>query len=163
MRFPYQWTSSANQTFNISDHQLVFQLAAEMNELNNHAANWRVDFIPWHQSNDNGLYYYDGIRTADGMPPTLAQVAANSSMSIQPVYDASTLSLMEKVGAVTTGDEFYAKMAANMFEAHREFIGELHSITRRLSVYTHPHVSFLAVCRACTNTSWKFPPECHHT
>lgn len=96
-----------------------------MNELNNHAANWSVDFIPWYQSNDNGLYYYNGIRTADGMPPTVAQVSANSSFSIQTVDDASTVSLTNKVDDVTVSDEFYAKMATNMFEAHREFIGEL--------------------------------------
>ncbi|PSR82747.1 L-amino acid oxidase [Coniella lustricola] len=123
MRFPYQWTSSTNQTFNITDHQLVFQLAAEMNEINNHAANWSVDFIPWYQSNDNGLYYYNGIRLADGMPPTLAQVASNASLSVTANEDASTTALETKVGSVTTGDDFYAKMATNMFEAHREFLG----------------------------------------
>lgn len=123
MRFPYQWTSSSNQTYNISDHQLVFQLAAEMNELNNHAANWSVDFIPWHQSSENGLYYYNGIRTASGLPPTVAQVAANSSLSVQTVDDASTVALQEKIDAVTTSDEFYAKIATNMFAAHAEFLG----------------------------------------
>lgn len=130
MRFPYQWTSSTNQTYNITDHQLVFQLAAEMNEINNHAANWSVDFIPWHQSNDNGLYYYNGIKLADGMPPTVAQVSANASLSVQTVDDASTVSLQEKITAVTTSDDFYAKIATNMFEAHREFLGK-HLIPRR--------------------------------
>lgn len=132
MRFPYQWTSSTNQTFNITDHQLVFQLAAEMNEINDHAANWSVDFIPWHQSNDNGLYYYDGIRTASGLPPTVAQVAANASFSIQSVEDASTTALTDQVNEVTVSDEFYAKMATNMFEAHREFIGKFHPIQNQL-------------------------------
>lgn len=123
MRFPYQWTSSTNQTYNISDHQLVFQLAAEMNEINNHAANWSVDFIPWYQSNDNGLYYYNGIRLADGMPPTVAQVSANASLSVQTVDDVSTVSLQDKIDSVTTNDDFYAKIATNMFEAHKEFLG----------------------------------------
>lgn len=95
-----------------------------MNELNNHAANWSVDFIPWQQSSDNGLYYYNGIRTASGLPPTVAQVASNSSMSVQTVNDVSTASLVDEVDAVTISDEFYEKMAGNMFEAHREFIGE---------------------------------------
>lgn len=125
MRFPLSWTSSSNQTYNITDHQLVFQLAAEMNELNNHNANWSVDFIPWHQSSDNGLYYYNGIKTASGLPPTVAQVAANSSLSVQTVDEASTTSLQDKIDAATTSDEFYAKMATNMFEAHAEFLGKL--------------------------------------
>lgn len=122
MRFPYQWMSSTNETYNISDHQLVFQLAAEMNEINQHDANWSVDFIPWYQSNGNGLYYYNGIRLADGMPPTVDQVAENASLSVQTVYEASTQALEDKIDAVTSGDEFYAKLATNMFEAHREFI-----------------------------------------
>lgn len=123
MRFPQTWTSSTNETYNITDHQLVFQLAAEMNELNNHNANWSVDFIPWHQSSDNGLYYYDGIKTASGLPPTVAQVAANSSLSVKTVEDASTVALEDQVSSVTASDEFYAKMATNMFEAHAEFLG----------------------------------------
>lgn len=124
MRFPQTWTSSTNETYNITDHQLVFQLAAEMNELNNHNANWSVDFIPWHQSSDNGLYYHDGIKTATGLPPTVAQVAANSSLSVKTVEDASTVALEDQVSAVTASDEFYAKMATNMFEAHAEFLGK---------------------------------------
>lgn len=124
MRFPYQWISSSNETFNISDHQLVFQLAAEMNEINNHAANWSVDFIPWLQSSANGLYYYDGIRTATGLPPTSVQVSANSSLSLQTSYDASTLALEEQVAAVASSDDIYKEIATNMFAAHREFTGK---------------------------------------
>lgn len=159
MRFPYQWTSSTNQTFNITDHQLVFQLAAEMNELNNHAANWSVDFIPWHQSNDNGLYYYDGIRTADGMPPTVAQVAANASFAVQSVDDASTIALTNKVDDVTVSDAFYEKMAANMFEAHREFIGEFYTRQQYFSLFffwicTHPPTHTHSMPRSL--------PACHH-
>lgn len=134
MRFPYQWTSSTNQTYNITDHQLVFQLAAEMNKINNYAANWSVDFIPWYQSNDNGLYYYDGIRLEDGMPPTLAQVAANTSLSISTVDDASTIALEDDINSITTGDDFYAQIATNMFEAHRQFLGKLSTY----SYISHP-------------------------
>lgn len=122
MRFPYQWTSSSNETYNISDHQLVFQLAAEMNQLNGHDANWSVDFIPWYQADGNGLYYHNGIRLADGMPPTVDQVAANASLSVHPVYDASTTALQDQISAVTSGDEFMAELATNMFKAHREFL-----------------------------------------
>lgn len=124
MRFPYQWTSSANETYNITDHQLVFQLAAEMNALNGNDANLSVDFIPWYQSNDNGLYYYDGIKLDNGLPPTVTQVADNASLSIPSVYDTNTQALIDAVGEVTSSDSFYAKMAENMFAAHREFLGQ---------------------------------------
>lgn len=128
MRFPYEWISSSNQTYLINDHQLVFQLAAEMNEINNHDANFSVDFIPWYQSNENGLYYYNGIKVPDGLPPTVAQVSANSSLAVHPVNLPSTTALEDKIAAVTSGDELYAKIATNMFEAHKEWLGKHKSI-----------------------------------
>lgn len=122
MRFPYQWTSSSNETYNITDHQLVFQLAAEMNEINGHDANFSVDFIPWHQSSDNGLYYYNGIKLANGLPPTVAQVQENASLAVESVYDASSLALEDKISSLTESDELYTLIATNMFEAHKEFL-----------------------------------------
>lgn len=124
MRFPKTWTSSANETYDINDHKLVFDLADEMNELNNHAANWSVDFIPWYQSNPNGLYYYDGIKLDNGLPPTVSQVAANSSLSITRENLPSTQALEDHIDSITTSDEFYAEMATNMFAAHKEFLGK---------------------------------------
>lgn len=124
MRFPLTWTSSANETYNITDHKLVYDLVAEMNELNNHAANWSIDFIPWHQSNPNGLYYHDGIRLDNGLPPTVSQVAADPSLSIQRENLPSTQALEDHIESVTTSEEFYAEMATNMFAAHKEFLGK---------------------------------------
>lgn len=102
----------------------MFQLAAEMNEINNHSANWSVDFIPWYQSSDNGLYYENGIRLENGMPPTVSQVADNASLSIQTVDDASTETLLDEVTSVTSSDEIYAQLATNMHKAHKEFLGK---------------------------------------
>lgn len=93
-----------------------------MNEINGHDANWSVDFIPWYQSNGNGLYYYNGIKLANGLPPTVDQVANNASLSVPTVYDASTQELQDKVDSVTSSEDVYAKLATNMFEAHREFL-----------------------------------------
>lgn len=45
MRLPTTLTVEG-QTLNISDHQLVFQLAQELNALNNHDPDLLVDFIP---------------------------------------------------------------------------------------------------------------------
>ncbi|EFW99432.1 L-amino acid oxidase [Grosmannia clavigera kw1407] len=122
MRFPTT-TTLGNETYNISDHQMVFQLAAEMNKLNNYDKNLSVDFIPWYQSSKNGLYYHNGIRLADGMPPTVAQKNANASLAITKPEDASTTALQDKVDAALPGDAFYVAMAQNMFKAHREWIG----------------------------------------
>ncbi|GKT97154.1 L-amino-acid oxidase [Colletotrichum tofieldiae] len=103
MRFPEHYVDpKTNTTYNITDHQLVFQLAAEMNELNNHDKNLSVDFIPWIQSNKNGLSYKNGIKLANGLPRPLPK---------SPPTHLSPLPL-----------EFSVHMAQNMFKAHREFL-----------------------------------------
>lgn len=122
------WTSSTNETYTINDHQLVFQLAAEMNKLNNHDANWSVDFIPWYQSNPNGLYYHDGITLPSGLPPTISQVAEDPSLTIQKENLPSTQELEEHIEEITTDEDFYAEMATNMFKAHKEFLGKLSTL-----------------------------------
>ncbi|KAH7034539.1 flavin-containing amine oxidoreductase-domain containing protein [Microdochium trichocladiopsis] len=123
MRFPKEITIK-NQTYNITDHQLVFQLAAELNELNNHAANWSVDFIPWIQSTPNGLSYKNGFKLPDtGMPPTLAQIKANSSLGGPPmIIDAATQTLQEKIDAITSDEDLMIAVATNMHKAHSEFL-----------------------------------------
>lgn len=102
MRFPTT-ISLSNETYNISDHQMVFQLADEMNKLNNYDKNLSVDFIPWYQSSDNGLYYYNGIRLPNGMPPTVAQTEANASLVISDTLNPSTQALEDQVDAALPG------------------------------------------------------------
>ena len=53
MRFPISLTYAAtNETLEIQDHKLVFQLADELNQMNAERDPWwQVNFIPWIQSN----------------------------------------------------------------------------------------------------------------
>jgi hypothetical protein len=53
MRFPISLTYAAtNETLEIQDHKLVFQLADELNQMNAKLDPWwQVNFIPWIQSN----------------------------------------------------------------------------------------------------------------
>ncbi|KAH9904897.1 flavin-containing amine oxidoreductase [Xylariomycetidae sp. FL2044] len=123
MRFPETYVTSTNETYNITDHQLVFQLAAEMNSINNHDKNFSVDFIPWIQSNSNGFYYHDGIKLANGLPPTIGQVAKNSSLRLPSLPDgASTQALSEKVSTVLSNETFMVELATNMHRAHKDFL-----------------------------------------
>ncbi|KAI8239781.1 L-amino-acid oxidase [Colletotrichum sp. SAR 10_96] len=123
MRFPETYVDpKTNATYNISDHQLVFQLAAEMNELNNHDKNLSVDFIPWIQSNVNGLSYKNGIKLANGLPPTLAQISANSSLAVATVYDDATNALSAEEEKYMPGSDFSVAMAKNMYKAHGEWV-----------------------------------------
>jgi monoamine oxidase len=126
MRFPSTYTDPAtNQTLNISDHQLVFSLAAEMNKLNAGNKDLSVDFIPWIQWNTNGLVDRGGFRLDTGLPPTVAQLAANASLNpyaLPPVLDAETQALQAAVAPFVSNATFATEMAKNMFKAHKEWI-----------------------------------------
>ncbi|OTA90512.1 hypothetical protein M434DRAFT_77860, partial [Hypoxylon sp. CO27-5] len=121
MRFP-ETIEYSNETYNITDHQLVFQLASEMNRINNYDKNFSVDFIPWIQSNSNGLYYYNGIKLDTGLPPTVAQTRANSSLRVTYPLEASTEALSDKISAITSNETFMIELAGNMFQAHKDFL-----------------------------------------
>lgn len=64
---------STNETLEIKDHEIVFQLAAKLNELNGGNPQLSVDFIPWIQSSGNAPYYYNGVRNPDGTVPTVSR------------------------------------------------------------------------------------------
>lgn len=121
MRFP-ETIEYSNETYNITDHQLVFQLAGEMNKINNHNKNFSVDFIPWHQSSPNGLYYHNGIKLDTGLPPTQAQIKANASLAVTETLNASTQALSDKISAITSNETFMIELATNTFKAHKDFL-----------------------------------------
>ncbi|RBR24908.1 uncharacterized protein FIESC28_02326 [Fusarium coffeatum] len=123
MRFPATYKSpETNETMNITDHQLVFQLADEMNNLNNHDKNLSVDFIRWIQSDPNGLSYKNEFKLPNGMPPTLAQIAKNSTLGVKSALSPENEDLQAKVNAYMPGSEFSTLMAKNMFKAHKQWL-----------------------------------------
>ncbi|KAI0844689.1 flavin-containing amine oxidoreductase-domain containing protein [Daldinia vernicosa] len=121
MRFP-ETIEYSNETYNITDHQMVFQLASEMNLLNNHDKNFSVYFIPWIQSNPNGLYYHNGIKLDTGLPPTIAQTQANTSLAVSYPMNPSTEALSDKISAITSNETFMIELATNTFKAHKDFL-----------------------------------------
>lgn len=72
---------STNETLDIKDHQIVFQLAQKLNELNGGDPALSVDFIPWIQASANTPYYFNGIRNPDGTVPTVSK--AKDSLGVQ--------------------------------------------------------------------------------
>ncbi len=125
MRFPYTYKdATSGETINITDHQLVFQLAAEMNKLNHNDKNLSVDFIKWIQSSSNGLVYKNGFKLPTGLPPTVAQVRADPTLTGPvKVQSNSTKALSAAVDGYLPGADFYAGLARNMFKAHKQFVG----------------------------------------
>lgn len=122
MRFP-STIDFGDDTFNVTDHQMVFQLAEEMNSLNSHDSNLSVDFIPWLQQSDNGFHYYDGIRVGTGLPPTLGQIAEDPSLTIDLPLDESTKSTQAQLQAILANATLLVEVATNMHRAHKDFLG----------------------------------------
>lgn len=124
MRFPATYVDPVtNQTVNISDHQMVFFLAEEMNRLNAGKGNLSVDFIPWIQWNQNGLVYMNGFKLDTGLPPTVAQIKADPSLGPSLALDTETQNLQTAVESFLPNASFALDMAKNMFKAHREWLG----------------------------------------
>ncbi len=92
-----------------------------MNRLNKHSKNLSVDFIPWHQSSPNGLYYRNGFKLDTGLPPTVTQFAQNKSSS--STTSPSVEALSEKLNVFLTNETFLAELAQNTFKAHKDWIG----------------------------------------
>ncbi|EXJ64231.1 hypothetical protein A1O7_00567 [Cladophialophora yegresii CBS 114405] len=128
MRFPLSYTSSeTNETVQIQDHRIVFQLAAEVNNLNKNNTNFTVDFIKWYQSSPNGLYYVNGARKPNGQVPTLSEVSANASL-LGPQDSGPDDPILEEVNtdinAVYNNATFLEQMARNIYRAHKTFLDQ---------------------------------------
>ncbi|KAJ9607303.1 hypothetical protein H2200_008376 [Cladophialophora chaetospira] len=126
MRFPLSYTSSeTNETVQINDHRIVFQLASEVNNLNKNNSNFTVNFIKWYQSSPNGLYYVNGARKPNGQVPTLSEVKANASLlgpaSGEP-DDPRLDELTTNIDALYNNGSFLEQMARNVYLAHKTFL-----------------------------------------
>ena len=124
MRLPESITyAGTNETITVRDHQIVFQLVDVMNELNKDDKNLHIDFIPWLQLSPNGLYYHDGIRKPDGTVPTVTEVKNDPSLVLHKPDDPAIDEAKKKIQDITSDREFMAKMATNVYKAHKEFLG----------------------------------------
>lgn len=124
MRFPATYTDPETlETVNISDHQIVFALADEMNKLNAGNNSLSVDFIPWIQWNSNGLVYRNGFKLETGLPPTVAEIEADPSLFPPAILDDDTQRLQETALSFLPNATFNLEMAKNMFRAHKEWLG----------------------------------------
>ncbi|RAH40554.1 flavin monoamine oxidase family protein [Aspergillus brunneoviolaceus CBS 621.78] len=124
MRFPVSITySDTNETLEIMDHRMVFQLAGALNQMNVDEPELQVNFIPWHQSTPNVPADSGGVRLPDGRIPTAADVAANSSL----VYTAASSNATAVADAKAAYDNYttidsretIAQIATNMYKMHR--------------------------------------------
>lgn len=124
MRFPVSITyADTNETLEIQDHKMVFQLADVLNKMNAEKSDLQVNFIPWVQKGPNVPASSGGNRLPDGRIPTAAQVAANSSL----VYTAPAANATAAEEAEAAYDSYtklkdttkIKQIATNMYKAHK--------------------------------------------
>ncbi|KAJ5432595.1 uncharacterized protein N7458_011751 [Penicillium daleae] len=127
MRFPVSITyTDTNETLEIMDHRMVFQLAGVLNKMNTDRPDLQVNFIPWVQSSPNVPASTGGNRLPDGRIPTAAQVAANSSL----VYTAASSNATAVADAEAAYENYTTlddratirAIATNMYQAHKKAV-----------------------------------------
>lgn len=127
MRFPVSVKyADTNETLDIEDHKMVFQLADYVNSLNGNDSALEVKFIPWIQSSANVPANSRGYRLPDGTIPSAAQLRANSSLApAAPKYideeaaEAAEEAYEEFLNATA---EKYRSAGKNVYKAHKQAI-----------------------------------------
>ena len=123
MRFPqFVKYEGSNETLEIQDHKLVFDLADEVNRRNGNATSARISFIPWLQSSPNGLQDFGGIRKPDGSVPTLAETRADPSLNPETPPNPEVDAVSAKVEETLSDPAFIAELSRNVFRAHKDFL-----------------------------------------
>ena len=123
MRFPESITNTeTNETLPVNDMKLVFQLADVMNQLNTGDANFTINFIPWIQNSPNGLYYYNGFKKSNGLPPTITEISNNENLTVQAPVDPLVTNVTDLVEELTCSPEVMARTARNVFTAHKAWL-----------------------------------------
>ncbi|KAJ5554754.1 hypothetical protein N7535_007200 [Penicillium sp. DV-2018c] len=121
MRLPYSVTyKDDNETLLYSDHQLTFEMAKTLNNMNNNDSQWRIDFIPWIQHSPNELYDRGTRRHPDGRIPTRAEVDEDPSLEDPPTMTSAgynnTQSQMDKI---LQDEETLKSLQRDVWRAHK--------------------------------------------
>ncbi|KAK2765063.1 hypothetical protein FQN54_008762 [Arachnomyces sp. PD_36] len=88
MRIPYNVTYEDGETLEYTDHQLTFQLADILNEMNGNDPEWKINFIPWIQHHPNELLGFGTGRHPDGRIPTRAEIEEDASLDAPEAMDS---------------------------------------------------------------------------
>lgn len=128
MRFPVEIKyPDTNETLEIKDHRMVFQLAGVLNEQNGHDPDYAVNFIPWIQS-ASGDPAATPKRRPDGTVPSVSDVAAHPKQ-----YDVNPNATYSNATAVAMAGDVYTEwtskvsfedMAKSIFQAHKKAVQE---------------------------------------
>lgn len=127
MRFPVSLTFD-NETIEIQDHKMVFQLADVLNQQNGNSSDYAVKFIPFIQKSANEPSSTTK-RRPDGTVPGITEVSNDVSLQ-----DNATATYSNATAVAEASEDFEnyvdmdrAKMrlyASNVFQAHKQAVAE---------------------------------------
>lgn len=131
MRFPVSVKyPDTNETLDILDHKMVFQLADTLNAMNGNDSKLAVNFIPWIQSSPNVPANSNGFRLPNGRIPSAAQIRANSTYRNPslPFSDPDAAELAEHAieELMDATPERIRAASQNIYKAHKEAIASGH-------------------------------------
>ncbi|KAF1831629.1 L-amino-acid oxidase precursor [Decorospora gaudefroyi] len=129
MRFPVSTLyPDTNETLDIQDHKMVFQLGNVLNQMNGgNTSSLAVNFIPWIQSSANVPGNSNGFRLPDGRIPSASQIRNNRTAYVLPSVpgpDEETVEqatdAFEAFADITT--ETLRNISKNIFQAHKDAV-----------------------------------------
>jgi monoamine oxidase len=120
MRLPYSVTyKDNNETLRYTDHELTFQLAQTLNDMNKNNS-LSINFIPWIQHHPNELIAQGTRRLPDGRIPTRAEIEADPSLN-----DASDMTspdyerIKDRMDAVLKNETTLKSLQRDVWRAHK--------------------------------------------
>ncbi|KAJ5319783.1 hypothetical protein PENANT_c026G01217 [Penicillium antarcticum] len=121
MRLPYSVTyKDDNDTLLYSDHQLTFQMANILNDMNKNASQWKIDFIPWIQHSPNELLAQGTRRHPDGRIPTRAEVEADPSLEDAPaITTAEFNNTQDQMDKILKNETTLKSLQTDVWRAHK--------------------------------------------
>lgn len=127
MRFPVSIKyADTNETLDIQDHKMVFQLGETLNRLNNFTEELAVNFIPWNQATPNTPANSRGGRLPNGQIPSTAQIKANSSLALPPAEasdpEAAATAAEKYEDFIGVTPEWLRNASTNIFLAHKKAV-----------------------------------------
>jgi monoamine oxidase len=124
MRFPVSTKyPDTNETIDIQDHKMVFQLGDVLNQMNGNDSHLAVNFIPWIQSSPNLPANSNGYRLPNGRIPSAAQIKANSSLVLpaakgpDPEAEEKAKEALDEFMGVD--EETLKNISTNIYQAHK--------------------------------------------
>lgn len=127
MRFPVSVKyPDTNETLDIQDHKMVFQLGDVLNQMNGHDPDLAVNFIEWIQSSPNVPANSNGYRLENGRIPSRAELAADEDLTIAAAAsddpEAAEAAAEKFEEFVDMTPDQMRNISQNIYKAHKQAV-----------------------------------------